>query len=43
MAAGVSDKLWEMGDVVQVIEAYEATRAETKKLAATAEQGAWQD
>lgn len=41
MAAGVTDKLWEMGDLVQVIEAWEAKREETKKLAVTAEQGAW--
>jgi len=43
MAAGVTDKLWEMSDLVQVIEAWEAKRAETKKLTATAEQGPWKD
>jgi hypothetical protein len=29
--------------VVQMIEAWEAKQVETKKLSATAEQGAWQD
>ena len=28
MAAGVTDKLWEMGDMVQVIENWEARRAQ---------------
>jgi hypothetical protein len=40
MAAGVTGKLWEMSDLVQVIEAWEAKREATKKIAATAEQGA---
>jgi len=43
MAAGVTDKLWEMSDMVQVIENWEAKRGELKKIAATAEQGAWKD
>jgi hypothetical protein len=36
-------KLWEMSDMVQLIEAWEAKQEETKKRSATAEQGAWQD
>ena len=43
VAAGVTDRLWEMSDMVQVIESWEAKRAETKRLTATAEQGAWND
>jgi hypothetical protein len=35
-----ADKLREMGDLVQMTEAWEAKRGATKKLTATAEQGA---
>jgi hypothetical protein len=43
MAAGVTDKLWEMSDLVKVIEDWEVKREATKKLSATAEHGAWQE
>ena len=43
MAAGVSDKLWEMGDVVQLLEDYEAKRIGHKKVTAIAPAGAWKD
>jgi hypothetical protein len=33
MAAGVTDRLWEMGDIVNVLEAWEQTR-ETGHIAA---------
>jgi hypothetical protein len=39
MAAGVSDRLWEMGDVVKLKD-FEA-RIETQKFAALAPAGAW--
>ena len=32
MAAGVTDRLWEMGDIVSVIEAWEISEARTAKL-----------
>jgi hypothetical protein len=41
MAAGVTDKLWEMGDVVKLIEDREAKRGEHKRLTATTPVGAW--
>jgi hypothetical protein len=41
MAAGVSDKLWEMSDVVTLIEDMEAKRIEHKRLTAIAPEGAW--
>ena len=40
MAAGVSDRLWEMGDVVK-LKGFEAKRIETQKFAALAPAGAW--
>ena len=40
MAAGVSDRLWEMGEVVKLLEDFEAKRIETQKLAALAPPGA---
>ena len=41
MAAGVSDRLGEMGDVVKLLEDFEAKRIETQNLAALAPAGAW--
>jgi hypothetical protein len=43
LAAGVTDKLWEMGDIVQLIEDMEAKRIEHKKLTAITPRGAWND
>ena len=42
MAAGVSEKLWEVSDMVQVLDDFEAKRQETKKLAAVTS-GSWED
>jgi hypothetical protein len=41
MAAGVSDRLWEMGDMVKLLEDFEAKRIETRKQAALTPPGAW--
>jgi hypothetical protein len=43
MAAGVTDRLWEMGDVVKLLEEYEAKRIEHTRLTAVTPEGAWQD
>ena len=43
MAVGVTDKLWEMSDMVKLIEDMEAKRIEDKRRAVTAEQGAWKE
>ena len=42
MAAGVTDKLWEMGDVVQLLEAFEAKQVESKRKHALEPAGAWE-
>jgi hypothetical protein len=42
MAAGVSDRLWEMGDVVKLLEDCETKRIEHKKVTAITS-GAWKD
>ena len=41
IAAGLSDRLGEMGDVVKQLDDFEAKRIETQKLAALAPVGAW--
>jgi len=43
MAAGVTDRLWEMGDMVKLLEDFETKRIETHKLAAIAPSGSWKD
>ena len=43
MAAGVSNKLWEMGDVVKLLEDYESKRIEHKRLTAITPLGAWKE
>jgi hypothetical protein len=40
MAAGVSDRLWEMGDVVKLLEDFEAKRIESNRLTAITPEGA---
>ena len=36
-----SDRLWEMSDMVQLLEAFEAKQIESKKLTAVTPTGAW--
>lgn len=43
MAANVTDKLWEMSDVVQLLEQYEAKWIEDKRKRALEPTGAWRD
>ncbi|MBX9777080.1 MAG: IS1 family transposase [Xanthobacteraceae bacterium] len=42
MAAGVTDKLWEMSDMVQMLEAFEAKQIEAKRNHALEPAGAWE-